>query len=434
MDYDLVIIGAGWAGFNAAQRAKELKLRVALVDKGPIGGTCLNLGCIPTKTLLQSAKTLSLAKKSAIFGVNVSNIEIDFARIQQRKADIINKLAQGMQGTLKGVDVINAEAKITSRTVVQAGNTELKTKAILIATGSKPQQLPAISFDHTKILSSDDILNLKEIPQSLLIIGGGVIGCEFACLFSALGTKVTIVEKMPQLLPGEDADVAKKLEVSLKKKGIVVATNTDASAYKFDDFALVLLSVGRLPNTSTIGLESVGVTINRNRIVVDNYLQTNVAGIFAAGDCTGTIMLAHYAAYQGRLCVHNIAKPLDPLKADNAVVPNCIFTDPEIASVGLKEETAKHLGISIEISKFDFLGSGMARIIEETDGFVKIITDKNSKKIIGASIIGPRATELIAGLAIAIQHKLTVSSLQETIFAHPTLSESIAEAFLNHGV
>ena len=261
-----------------------------------------------------------------------------------------------------------------------------------------------------------------------MIIGGGVIGCEFASLFSTLGTQVSVVEKMPQLLPGEDKEVAKKLETIFKKKAIKVNTNTDAQTLDLNNYNLVLLCIGRIPKTEGLDLEKLGVKLERTKIIVDDYLKTSVPNIYAAGDCTGKTMLAHFASYQGRIAVENIAHPDNPKKADNPNIPNCIFTDPEIASVGLKEEEAKNKGIDIVVKKFDFLGSGMARILDETEGFIKIISDKKTEEILGASIIGPRATELISILTLAVSTHMKISQIQNTILAHPTLSESISEA------
>lgn len=428
MDYDLIIIGAGWAGFNAAIRAKELGLKVCLIEKSRIGGTCLNLGCIPTKTLIQSAKVFSLAKKSSLFGIENTSIQINYPKIQERKDKIIALLASGMQFMLKGIDFLSGKAEILSSQELKAGDKNIKTKFILLATGSKPIELPGLKFDGKRIISSDEILNLKEIPKSLLIIGGGVIGCEFGSLFSALGTRVSIVEKMPQILPGEDMEIARKLENIFKKKGIKVNTNTDATTVDLKDYELALLCIGRAARTSDLGLEKIGVNLERGKIVVDEYLRTSVNNIFAAGDCTGKVMLAHFAAYQGRIAAENIAHPQNLKQTVNSNIPNCMFTDPEIASVGLNEESARNKGIDVKINKFDFLGSGMARIMEETEGFMKIISDNKSGQIIGASIIGPRATELIGILTLAIQSALKISQIQDAIFAHPTLSECISEA------
>lgn len=425
--YDLVIIGAGWAGFNAALKAKQLGLKVALIDKSEIGGTCLNRGCIPTKTLLQSAKVYSLVKKSKNFGIETAEPKINFSEVVARKNKIVQQLQQGMKLMLKDIDFFNSEAILIAKDTVKAGDAELKTRFILIATGSKPYELPGFKFDGKKILSSDDILNLVEIPSNLLIIGGGVIGCEFASLFSALGVKVTIVEKMPQLLPGEDKEVARKLENILKKKGINISTNTDAAGVNTNDYDLVLVCVGRAANSNLTGLDKLGIKTENNKIAVDGYLRTNIPNVYAAGDCTGKIMLAHFAAYQGITVAENIANPDKPKKADNCNVPNCIFTDPEVASVGLNEDKTLAQGIEVKINKFDFLASGMARIIDETEGFIKIISDKNTEEVIGASIIGPKATELIGILTLAVNNKLKISQIRETIFAHPTIAESIHE-------
>jgi dihydrolipoamide dehydrogenase len=426
--YDLAIIGVGWAGFNAALRAKELNLKVAIIEKSLIGGVCLNLGCIPTKTLIQSAKVFNLVKKSSDFGIDNLNPHLNFLRVQERKNRVVEGLRSGMQFMLKGVDFFNAEAKITSPQEIDIGGKIIKTRFILIATGSLPLGLSQIKFDGKKILSSNDILSCKEIPSSLLIIGGGVIGCEFASLFASLGTKVSIVEKKPQLLPGEDREIAKRIESIFKKKGIKVSTDTDALNVSLDDFSLVLVSVGRFVKSCITGLEEIKVKLDNGRIIVDEYLKTNLDNVYAAGDCTGKVMLAHFAGYQGRLAVENMFSKEVPKKSDSLSVPSCVFTDPEIASVGLNEEKAAEKGLAININKFDFLGSGMARIIDQAQGFLKIISDKENGTLLGCSIIGPKATEIIGIMTLALSCRLTVEQLRSTIFAHPTLSESISEA------
>jgi dihydrolipoamide dehydrogenase len=426
--YDLSIIGAGWAGFNAALIARDFGLKVCLIEKAQIGGTCLNLGCIPTKTLIQSAKLYTLTKKSQKFGLEILEPKLNFTKLQERKENIIRQLGQGMQLMLKGIDFLNVEAQILSDKEIKVGNGTIKTKFILIATGSRPVELTVFKFDSKRVISSDDILNLKEIPDSLLIIGGGVIGCEFASLFSSLGTQVTIVEKMPQLLPGEDKEIAKKIESIFKKRGIKVSTNTDATTLNLKDYSLMLVCVGRAPETKDLNLDRLGVKLDKGKVVVNDYLQTNVANIYAAGDCTGKLCLAHFAAYQGRIAAENIAHPDNLKKADNPNIPNCIFSDPEIASVGLNEEEAKHKNIDVKVNKFDFLASGMARILDETEGFLKIVSHRKTEEVLGASIIGPRATELIAILTSAVSSHLKISQIRNTIFAHPTLSESIYEA------
>jgi len=426
--YDLTIIGGGWAGFNAGLKARELGLKTCLIEKKALGGTCLNAGCIPTKTLIQSAKIYSLTKKSDVFGIETSDLRINFKKIQDRKNKIIQQLHSGMQFMLKGIDFKTQGAQIISPEEIKIGEESIKTKFILIATGSKPIELKGLEFDSQRILSSDDILNLEDIPASLLIIGGGVIGCEFANLFSNLGSGVTIAEKMPQLLPGEDRDIAKKIEAVFKKKGIKINTNTDAHSLDLKDYKLILVCVGRIAKIDALGLEKIGVSLEKTRVITDEYLKTNIPNIYAAGDCTSKVMLAHFAAYQGSVAAENIAHPQNPLKADNTNIPNCIFTEPQIASIGLKEEEAASKGIDINIKKFDFLGSGMARILDETDGFIKIISDNKTDEILGASIIGPGATELIGILTLAVSTHLKVREIRKTIFAHPTLSEAIGEA------
>ncbi|MBU1124916.1 MAG: dihydrolipoyl dehydrogenase [Candidatus Omnitrophica bacterium] len=426
--YDLVIIGAGWAGFNAAIRSKSLNLRTCLIEKSHIGGTCLNLGCIPTKILLHSAKLLTLNKKNPVFGIESGNTQLQFQTLQQRKEKVILQLRQGMETRLKGIDVHAGQAVLRSPTEVMVNGTVLSTKNILVATGSKPTALAQIPFDGHHIISSNEILSLQDIPKSILIVGGGVIGCEFASLFSSFGAAVTIVEMLPQLLPGIDKEAARKVEISFKKKGIVVHTNSDASNFHKESFERVLVCVGRTPQLEGFGLDAVGIKKERSRLYIDEYLQTSLKNIYAAGDCTGHMMLAHFAAFQGIGIVENIATVdhKKPIRA--SAVPNCIFTDPEIASVGVSEEEAEKSGIKTIIKKFDFLGSGMARIIDETEGFIKVIADQTSHRIIGATIIGPRATELIAVFSVAIANSLTSFQLKETMFAHPTLSESIHEA------
>ncbi len=428
MSYDVAIIGAGWAGANAAKEARDLGLKVVLIEKGLIGGTCLNRGCIPTKALIQSAKIYNLTQKTKNFGVIVDNPRIDFAQIQARKERLVGQLRQGLDFMLKGVEVIQDEAKVISSSCVQLKDKEIQAKAIVIASGSRPMQLEALKFDGEKVISSDEMLEIKNIPASLLVIGGGVIGCEFASLFASLGASVTIVEKLPQLLPGIDRDVARKLESIFKKKGIKVNTNSEAKDFPFSDYELVLLSIGRVANSRGFGLEEVGVKIEREKICVDEYLRTSVPGIYSAGDCTGQVMLAHFASYQGVIAAQNIARPENLKKATNSIVPSCIFTDPEIACVGQDEERLAQQGKGIEVHKFDFMGSGMARIIDETEGFIKIVSDKKSGQILGASLIGPRVTELISVLGLGASCHITISQLKEAIFAHPTLCESIHEA------
>jgi len=430
--YDLAIIGAGWAGFNAGLQAKQSGLKTVIVDKSEIGGTCLNLGCIPTKTLIQSARVFNLAKKSSVFGVSLLDPVLDLRKMQERKDRIIQQLRQGMRFRLKEIDFLSGEAQLLSNQEIKtSGDKVIRAKNVLIASGSKPCELAQFKFDGKKILSSNEALSLKNIPDSLLIIGGGVIGCEFASLFSILGSKVTIAEKMPQLLPGEDKEVARKIENCFKKKGIKVNTDADVSSLKPDDFDIILVCIGRKPQVDALGLDNLGIRLENGRIVIDEYLRTSANDVYAAGDCVSKIMLAHLAGWQGRAVVQNLTQPNNRTSAYPACVPSGIFTDPEIAAVGLNEEEAVNKGLAVDICRFDFLGLGMSRILEETDGFIKIVVDKKSGVVLGASIIGPKATELIGIFSLAVANSITVRSLRNTLFAHPTLSESISEALRN---
>jgi len=427
-DYDLAIIGAGWAGFNAALRAKNLGLKVGLIEKSQLGGTCLNQGCIPTKSLIQSAKILALAQKAGIFGVEINNPQLNFLTAQERKDTVIQQLRQGMEFMLKDIELFKSEARLLSLDTVTAGQKQIKTKSIILATGSKPIELAGWKFDGRKIVSSDQILSLKQVPKKLLIIGAGVIGCEFASLFSILGSMVTIAEKLPQLLPGEDSEVTKRLAAIFKKKNIKVLTAFDSSKLNPEDYDLTLVCVGRAPATENLGLEKIGIRLERNRIATNEFSKTNCANIYAAGDCTGKIMLAHFAAYQGFIAAENISQPDRPKEIISSNIPNCIFTEPEIASVGLSEAEAQAKNLDVKVYKFDFLRSGMARILDETDGFLKIICDKKTETILGSVIIGPRATELISIFTIALRCKLGLPQIRDIVLAHPTLSESLIEA------
>ena len=425
--YDLIIIGSGWAGFNAAQMAKELNLKVALIERNKLGGTCLNLGCIPTKALIQSAKIFSLAQKAADFGVDNCIPAVNFAKIQERKDKIVAALSLGMQSMLKGVDFLSGEPRLDSLSQVTVNGSALKTKFILIATGSSALDFPGMRFDGKKIISSDEIIALQSIPRSLLIVGGGVIGCEFASLFSMLGTQVTVVEKTPRLLPLEDAEISKRIEGIFKKKGIKVACSTEAAAFNVSDFELVLIAVGRKPQCNIPGLSQAGVRLERGAVLVDDYLKAGPQNIYAAGDCTAKLMLAHFAGYQGRLAVENMFSSAPrKMRLDN--VPNCIFTDPEVASVGLSEETAASSNVEVKAVRLDFMGLGMARVLGETQGFIKIICGRKDDRVLGACIVGPKATEIIGALSVAVSAGMTTEGLRRVIFAHPTISESVAEA------
>ena len=427
--YDLIVIGAGWAGFSAAEYASRKGLKVALVEKDSLGGTCLNRGCIPTKTLLNTAKLISQFKKSAKFGIDATFQSVDLARLNQRKDEVVSRLKSGIDFLLKSsrVELISGAAYIEEPDKVRVNGDTLEAKNILIATGSRPMELPGIKFDGKKVLSSTESLDIREVPGKILIIGGGVIGCEFAEIFVSLGSQVEVVELTPCLLPGIDSEAAKKLESALKKKGVNISLNMDAAKLNFGVYDKVLLCIGRIPDSECFG--DIDIKRERSRILVDEYLKTSVPGIYAAGDCIGGYLLAHVASYEGRLAVKNIIGK-DSEKADYRAVPSAIFTNPEIASVGLNEEEARKTCQDVTIKKIDFRSLGMSYIIDETDGFIKVIAD-SQEYIVGAVIIGPKATELIHVLALAITNRMKLSQVSNTIFAHPTLSEGILEALLH---
>ncbi|MFC1703437.1 dihydrolipoyl dehydrogenase [Candidatus Omnitrophota bacterium] len=426
--YDLSVIGAGWAGFTAALEARKKGLNVCLIEKDSVGGVCLHQGCIPTKALVHSAKIASLSKKSEKFGINSEIKAVDFKKIQKRKQELINRLKKGIEFQLKnrGIDLISGTASLKSSDCIAVGDQEIKTKIIIIATGSQSIELPQLQFDGKTILSSKDLLSIDLIPKNLLIVGGGVIGCEFASIFSTLGSKVTIVELLERILPTEDKEISKKIEVSFKKRGVAVMTKTNVDSVEKKSFDAILVCVGRKASIDSVNLANAGIKTERGSIVVDEFLRSNIPSIYAIGDCIGGFLLAHVAAYEGIVAANNIAG--DNVKADYSTVPNCIFTEPEISSVGLSEDQARNKGYDTAVTKFNFLASGKAHILDETDGFIKLIFDKSTKKILGGSIVGPAATELISVLTLAVKTELTIAQIHDTIFAHPTLSEGIAEA------
>jgi dihydrolipoamide dehydrogenase len=451
-EYDLVIIGAGPAGYVAGLRAAQRGLKTVVVEKDYVGGVCLNRGCIPTKTLLESARHLNAIKMAGEFGIKVGNFEIDAVKIWQRKNQVVENLRRGIDYLFKAraVNFLKGRAKLTGKNLVEvktgSGISNLEAKNIILATGSSPFELPGIKFDHERILSSDDILDLNRIPKSLIIVGGGVIGCEFASLFSSLGTKITIVELLKNLLPQEDPEISKTLETNFKKKGIKVMTDTKLESIapsengieaNFSESTkiesdLILICVGRKPNTENLGLKKVEVEaeVKGGWIKVDDYLRTNLPNIYAIGDVTGKILLAHVASHQGEITAENILGSNKVI--DYSCVPNCIFTFPEIASVGINETRAKELGLDYGTGKFPFRALGKSHTAGEVEGFVKLLIDKHNDTILGAHIIGPQAVGLIAELSLAMKNKLKLNQITDTIHAHPTFSEIIPEAVFTY--
>ncbi|HAZ10898.1 MAG: dihydrolipoyl dehydrogenase [Omnitrophica bacterium GWA2_41_15] len=424
--YDLAIIGSGPCGYVAGIRAAQLGLKTCIFEKDKIGGVCLNWGCIPTKALSASANALYNIERAAEFGINVKGFDLDFSRVYERKESIVKKLSSGIEMLLKArkLEIIKEKAEIKDIGRIKAGDLEIEAKNILIAAGSIPFELPGLPFDHIDILSSTDILELKIIPKSLIIVGGGVIGCEFASIFRSFGSEITIIEAMPQLLPNEDEEIARKIEQIFKKRGIKILTNTKID--KIDKGDKAVISVGRSPNSKGLGIENLGIECNKGWIKVDESFRTNIKNIYAAGDIKGGMLLAHLASKEGISAVEGMCG--NNYSIDYSVVPSCIFTHPEIASVGLNEKAAKNKGMDIKTRKFLFGAIGKSHVLGETDGFIKLVVDNKSDKILGCQIIGSHATELIAEISVCVQFGITSEKLSSVIHAHPTLSEIICEA------
>lgn len=443
MKYQLMIIGAGPGGYAAAIKAAQMGKKVAIVEKDAPGGTCLNHGCIPTKALTASRDLLRKVKSAAKLGVNIEKYTLDFPKVQAHKARTISQITKGIEFMLKKhqIDYYSGSARILDPTTIEVTGQKtfrLTGDNLLIATGSQAITIPALNYDGRRIVTSEEILELTEIPESLLVVGGGVIGCELAGVFNEMGSKVTVVDIMPRLIPNEDEELSQELRKHFKRAQIkvqldtkietiektakgIIAKLTDGSVI---EAALALLSLGRAPYYSGLGLSEIGVEVARG-IVVDDYLQTNIPNVYAIGDVTDQVLLAHVASAQGLQVVDNIFGQRKPMSYE--VIPNCIFTYPEIASVGLTKETAQEKDLQPKTAKVFFRSNGKALTLNESDGFVKVIADRDDR-LIGAQIIGPHASDLIHELALAIKNQLTVKDITSTIHAHPTLSESLLEA------
>ena len=444
--FDVVVIGGGPGGYVAALRAAQLGARTAIVEKDRMGGTCLVRGCIPTKALLQSSELYTQARDGAVFGLVADNVGFDWAAAQKRKTVVVDQLVKGVEGLLKagGVTSYKGAARLAGKGVVEVSGEQVQARDIVIATGSAIARIPLKGAELT--IDSDQILELKEVPRRLAVIGGGVVGMEFAAMFAALGSKVTVLEMLPQVLAMVDADLVSVYVKHLGKLGGEIHTDSKVSEVvklngglqvRFSsgaeggavDADQVLLAVGRLPYTQGLDAEKAGVKLERGRVVVDDHLHTSADGVWAIGDVIGGIMLAHVASYEGVCAVENIAGHGHRVP-DYRAAPNCIYTDPEIAHVGLGEKEAREKGIAVKVGKFPFVAAARALTLGQTEGFVKVLADAASGKLLGAHIIGPRATDLIAEATLAIQNGLTLEQVDLTIHAHPTLPESFMEAAL----
>ncbi len=474
---DVVIIGGGPGGYVAAIHAAHLGASVAVVEKDRLGGTCLNRGCIPTKALVKSVEVLLDARKANEFGVEIGNINTNFPKIMARKSEVVNKLALGIEQLMKAgnISVHKGIAHILSSQLVRVNDKEIVARKLIIATGSEPIPLPIPGSDLPGVLNTDEILELKELPESLVVIGGSHVGVEFASIFNGLGTRVTIVEKLPLLLRSVDEEISKRITQVLLRQGIEVKVGAAVKAIKgvksqesrvksrgegglktkdsrlkvvWDTPSvsatgkdeqeaigqIVLVAVGRQPYTEGLNLAQLGIKVEGQAIIANERLETNIDGVYAIGDVLGKRqrpMLAHVASYEGEIAVENAlscsSRTVHSRQADYRAVPNCIFTYPEIASVGLTEKEVKGSGIPCKVSKFPFLACGRAVAMDETAGMVKMVCNAEDGKVLGMHIMGAHASDLIAEGALAIQLGATARDIALTIHAHPTLSEAVLE-------
>lgn len=441
---DVAVLGGGPGGYPAAIRAAQNGKKVVLIEEDKLGGTCLNRGCIPTKALLKSAAVIETIDESEKFGVQVSDYKIDFSAVMDWKENAVNKLVQGVGSLMKknGVEVINGRGEVVAPGVIEVEGDDIKVKAedIILATGSKPASVPIPGVDGANVMTSKEALELDEIPNRLVIIGGGVIGVEFASIFSTLGSEVTIIEMMESLIPREDKELGAALGKELKKKGIAVQTSAQVKEISGEqeknirfisdgaDEELqadkVLISVGRKPNIN--GIEALDLELDEGTIPVAESLQTEIEGIYAVGDIVDSPQLAHMATAEGLVAAENISG--NDKEINYRAVPRCIYSQPEVAAVGLTEEQAKEAGYELKIGRFPLMASGKATVMGEDAGFVKVVSDKEFGDILGVHILGAHATELISETTFAINLEAIGEEVADTIHPHPTLSESIMEA------
>ena len=441
----MLIIGGGPAGYVAAIHAAHLGAKVALVEKGRLGGTCLNRGCIPTKALLRSIEVLVEARRANDFGIDVGNVKVNFRKIMARKSNIASQSVSGVEQLMKlnKISIYRGTGHILSPHLVKVNDDQIATRKIIIATGSEPAPLPIPGAELPGVLSTDDILELKELPESLVIIGGSHIGVEFATIFKALGTKVTIVKRRPLRLEPVDEEIGRRFAQTLRVQGVEVKIGAAVKAIKREGAVLkvvwdtpegeqgvegqmVLMASGRRPYTGGVGLSELGVKMDGRAIVVNEQLETNINDIYAVGDVLGKRMLAHVASYEGEIAVENALGRFR--QADYRAVPCCVFTQPEVASVGITETEAKDSGIPYKVSKFPFSASGRAIAMGHTAGMFKMICHAEDRTVLGVHIMGPHADDLIAEGALAVQMQATAEDIAHTLHAHPTLSEATREA------
>jgi len=453
LSYDVVVIGAGPGGYVSAIRASQLGLKVAVVEKQWLGGVCLNVGCVPSKALLKNAELAhTLRERTAEFGVSFDNLKLDFSVAVKRSRDVSKRLTTGVNALMRKnkIDVIMGTAKLLAKNKISVTNAEgqvqeVSAKNIIVATGAYSMSIPGVAIDGERILSYSEAILQTTRPENVIIIGGGAIGVEFATVWNGYGSKVTIVEMLPHILPAEDEEVANELAKIYTKRGVQILTGTRVLSVERSDKGVkvkvsgadgekvleadqALVAIGFKPNTANIGLETVGVKTNqRGFIEIDERMATSVPGVWAIGDVTGQLLLAHVASAQGIVCAESIAG-VETVKLDYRMMPRAVYSHPQVASFGITEAQAKEQGYTVKVGRFPFMANGKALGLADYAGFVKIITDEKYGEILGAQMIGPDVSELLPELTLAQRAELTISEISRNVHSHPTISEVVMEA------
>ena len=446
MTYDICIIGGGPGGYTAAIKGAQLGGKVALVEKEALGGTCLNHGCIPTKNLYSVSEMIRNIKESSRLGLQVSGLKFDMDEIQDKKTEVVEHLKGGIYKLFKdhGIDLYEGKGSISGEgsVVVErpSGTQVLETKNIIIASGSEASDIPPLRIDGKKVLGNREVLSLRTVPERMTIVGGGPIGCEFANIFSRLGSEVTLVEVMDRLLPFCEKEISRIVKKRFEDMGVkvilgsgvdtarisekeVVVNLTDGSEI---ESSVVLMAVGRRLNSFNLGLEEAGIEMDGNAVKVDDRMETSLKSVYAVGDVTGRMALAHVAAHQGKIAAENALG--GDCRMDYSVIPWAVFINPEVASVGRSEESLKNEGVSYQVGRFPYLANGKAVAMREEDGFVKVLASSEDKKVLGVHILGAHASDMVAEAALAMKMGCTIEDISDTIHAHPTLAETLLEA------
>ncbi|MBE6185781.1 MAG: dihydrolipoyl dehydrogenase [Rikenellaceae bacterium] len=446
MKYDIIVIGSGPGGYVAAIRASQLGKKVAIVEKAELGGVCLNWGCIPTKALLKSAQVYTYCKNAAHYGVAIEGeVKPDWEKVVARSRTVAETMSKGVAFLMKknNIDILAGFGRLAGEGKVDVDGSIYEADAVILATGARPRQMPFMLVDGEHVISSKEALTLPTLPQSMIVVGSGAIGSEFACLYASMGVKVTVIEYMPQMMPLEDEEVAKAMERSFRKMRATVMTSTTVKNVAVVDGQchvdiegkkgaetltadVVLSAVGVKSNIENIGLEEMGISVERDKIVVDEHYQTSAAGVYAIGDIIATPALAHVASAEAIHCVEHICG-LTPDAVDYSTIPSCVFTSPEVASVGMTEQQAREKGIEYKVGRFPFTASGKATAAGDRDGFVKLIFDE-SEKLIGAHMVGATVTEMLGEPTLAKRLGATAHAIAKTIHSHPTMHEGLMEA------